>query len=243
MLEIDKFKKIIIANWKLNGSEAFVETYLNQINFKNYNNLNKSIIICPPLAYINQFKYYGNLLLGAQDCSLYTEGAYTGEISSKILKNIGCEFCIIGHSERRNLFGEKDNVILKKVSNCLKEEIVPILCIGENLQQKNNNETKEILNFQINNNIPEEANKSNMIIAYEPIWAIGTGKTPTLQEILEIHSFIKNEIPISKDFKILYGGSVKSSNSKQILSLKNVDGILVGSSSIKVNEFNKIIES
>ena len=129
------------------------------------------------------------------------------------------------------------------MDNCFEEQIVPILCIGESLEQKQNHRTKNTLINQIQNCISEKANKNNTIIAYEPVWAIGTGLTPTVAEINEIHDFIKNNIPQSKDFKILYGGSVKSSNSKEILAQTNVDGVLVGSSSIEIDEFNKIIES
>ena len=159
-----------------------------------------------------------------------------------MLKNVGCQFCIVGHSERRNLFKETEEIIINKVNCCLDEKIIPILCIGESLEQKRKNLTKEILIKQIKS-IPKQANKNNIIIAYEPIWAIGSGLVPTLEEINEIHGFIKNNIYQSQEFKILYGGSVKSSNCKNILSQENVDGVLVGGASIDINEFNKIIES
>ena len=117
---------------------------------------------------------------GAQDCSIYSGGAYTGEISSEILKDLDCQFCIVGHSERRNLFNENNETISQKAANCLKEKIVPILCVGETLEQKKNYHTKKVLADQIKKCIPIEANNENIIIAYEPIWAIGTGLTPTL---------------------------------------------------------------
>ena len=242
MLKIDNFHKIIIANWKLNGSSIFVEKYLKKIRFECNNDKHKCVIICPPFSLINQIKS-NNLLIGAQDCSVYKEGAYTGEISSKILKDAGCQFCIVGHSERRSLFFENNKLISKKMDNCFEEQIVPILCVGESLEQKQNHRTKDTLINQIQNCISDKANKNNTIIAYEPVWAIGTGLTPTVAEINEIHAFIKNNIPQSKDFKILYGGSVKSSNCKEILAQTNVDGVLVGNSSIEIDEFNKIIES
>ena len=242
MLEIDNFNKIIVANWKLYGSFSFIKSYLKNIKFDSVREQTKCVIICPPFPFINQINSQ-DLLIGAQNCSIYIEGAYTGEISTKVLKDIGCDFCIIGHSERRSLFAETDEIISKKIINCIQDQIIPILCIGESFEEKQRNRTKEILINQIKKSIPNEANGSNIIIAYEPIWAIGTGFTPTLGEIHEIHSFIKEEILQSKKFKILYGGSVKSSNCKEILAQENVDGILVGNASVNINEFNKIIES
>ena len=242
MPKIDNFHKIIIANWKLNGSLAFVEKYLNNIRFDNIKNHQKCVVICPPFVFLNNFNS-SNLLLGAQDCSSYSDGSYTGEISAKILKDIGCNFCIIGHSERRNFFNEKNESIYKKIINCIENKIIPILCVGESLVQKKENQTKEILITQIQENIPKISNNKNTIIAYEPLWAIGSGLMPTLEEISEIHTFIKYSIPQSNDYKILYGGSVNSSNCKEIINNEKVDGVLVGGASINIDEFNKIIES
>ena len=242
MVEITKFHKFIVANWKLNGSVAFIDEYISKLSLNNKDNNSKCVIICPPFTFINKI-HIENLFVGAQNCSVYDKGAYTGEVSTKMLRDIGCHFCIVGHSERRNLFNESNEIISKKIINCLAEQIIPILCIGESLEQKKKNKTEEILISQVQKSITKQANMNNMIIAYEPIWAIGTGLTPTLDEITKMHTFIKNNIPQSKDFKILYGGSVKSSNCKEILAQKNVDGILVGSASIVINEFNKIIES
>jgi len=244
MLDIKKYNKIIVANWKLNGSPTFVESYFRKFIFENSQISRNLVIFCPPAPFINQIQQISSrrFEIGAQDCSIYEEGAFTGEISSKILKSIYCKFCIIGHSERRDLFNENDEILQLKASRCLEMNITPILCIGESLEQKNSKKTKEVLNNQIIKSLPKQANKNNIIIAYEPIWAIGTGKIPTLEEINNIHSFIKTEIPQCKDFSLLYGGSVKSSNSKEILSLKAVDGLLVGGSSIDIDEFNKIIK-
>ena len=241
MLEIDKYKQIFVANWKLNGSLSFIKSYLTNIKLFKKPNSTSCVIICPPLSFVNNIKSEG-LLIGAQDCSIYKEGSYTGENSAKMLKDIGCSFCIVGHSERRSLFNENNEIILQKTENCIREDLIPILCIGETLEQKKENLTKDILLNQINQCIPDKTNKNNLIIAYEPIWAIGTGYTPTLEEISNIHNFIKNNLP-TKHYKILYGGSVKSSNSKNILKLNEVDGVLVGGASINLNEFNKIIVS
>ena len=242
MQEISKFNKIIVANWKLNGSFSFINTFIRDIKI-NFSTQDKAcIVICPPFPYINDLKS-DNFFKGAQDCSIYSGGAFTGEISSKILKDLGCQFCIIGHSERRNLFNEKNEIISQKASNCLKEKIIPILCVGETLEQKKNYQTKEVLMDQIKKSIPIEASNENIIIAYEPIWAIGTGLTPSVEEIAEIHNFIKKDISGFENYKVIYGGSVKLSNSKEMLAIENVDGILVGGASVNIEEFNRIIAS
>ena len=242
MIEIQKYNRIIVANWKLNGSTSFLSEFLRNLELVKKPNNNSLTVICPPFPFINQILKKG-FLVGAQDCSMYAQGAYTGETSTKILKDIFCKFCVIGHSERRNLFGDTDEIISQKAIRCLEEKIIPILCIGESLEQKNNKETKKVLINQIARCIPKEASKHNLILAYEPLWAIGTGHTPTQKEISEIHAFIKKEIPQSEDFQLLYGGSVKSNNSKEILCIDGVDGLLVGGASLDVNEFNKILLS
>ena len=240
MLDITKFDKFFIANWKLNGTLSFVQEYLSKIT-SNYSE-SKCVVICPPFVFINQIKLKG-LFIGAQNCSIYSEGAFTGEISTKILNNLGCMFCIIGHSERRNFFLEDNKIINEKISQCLNENIIPILCVGENLEQKNNNLTKEVLKEQLEISLPKEANYSNVIIAYEPLWAIGSGVIPRFEDISKIHVFIKNDIKRTKNFKTLYGGSVNQSNCNDILKERGVDGLLIGGASLKIEEFNKIIES
>ena len=240
MLEIENFDEIIIANWKLYGSSSFIEEYLDQIKFYGSKSQGRCVIICPPSLYINQINYK-NVFVGAQDCSAHIEGPYTGEISAKILKDIGCQFCIVGHSERRMLFNEDSQIVGKKILNCFQNNIIPIFCVGENLQQKKEKLTKDIIKEQIIKSLPNNANKKNIIIAYEPVWAIGSGLTPDLDEISKIHMFIKDNILKDKNVKILYGGSVKANNCKEILNLEGVDGLLVGGASLNIDEFNKII--
>ena len=242
MQEIRKFNKIIVGNWKLNGSFSSINTFIRDIKIGFSTQDKACIIICPPFPYIKDLKS-DNFFKGAQDCSIYSEGAYTGEISSEILKDLDCQFCIVGHSERRYLFNEKNEIISQKASNCLKEKIIPILCVGETLEQKKNYQTKEVLTDQIKKSIPIEASNENIIIAYEPIWAIGTGLTASVEEIVEINNFIKKEITGFENYKVIYGGSVNSSNSKEILAIENLDGVLVGGASINIEEFNKIIAS
>ena len=240
MPELEKIKHIVIANWKLHGSIEFAKDYLNNLDFEG-SDLDKNLVICAPLTlipYLKSNKFY----VGAQDCSKYTSGAYTGEISSDLLEEIGCSFCIVGHSERRNVFKEDYETISHKIKNLIKNNIIPIFCIGENLDQKKENLTKDILKDQILKSLPKDFDINKIIIAYEPIWSIGTGLIPNIDEISEIHEFIKNKIFNNFNIKVVYGGSVKASNYKKILENKTVDGLLVGGASINLDEFNQIIK-
>ena len=242
MLDLEKYSRIIVANWKMNGSFKFIDDFSEKIAL--LENFNKSTcrVICPPFTYLQYFsKKLANFYFGAQECSKYEEGAFTGDISVKMLKDLNCSFCILGHSERRKLFNETSFDVSKKSYHCINFDIHPIICVGESLEEKKLNQTKEILYKQIKESISDNVTNKNTIIAYEPVWAIGTGLTPSLQEIDDIHKFIKKDIKGLEDFKVLYGGSVKSSNFSEIIELKNVDGVLIGGASIKLDEFKKIL--
>jgi len=157
------------------------------------------------------------------------------------MRDNNIDFCLVGHSERRQYFAETNNNVNIKSSNLIEENIIPVICIGETLEQKEKNLTEEILSTQIKDSIPNLANHQNTLIAYEPVWAIGTGLTPTLDEINQVHELIKNFDTKFRNFRVLYGGSVKSSNSNEITELSQVDGCLIGGASLKVDEFNTII--
>ena len=243
MIKINKFNKIIVANWKLNGNFDFIKSYFKDLYSNTSFNTNNCGIICPPSIYIQNF-FSTNInpfFLGAQDCSNFNLGAYTGEISAPMLKDNNCEFCIVGHSERRKIFNQSDEDVKIKAENLINNDINPIICIGETLKEKDNGFTKDILHKQLLNSLPTINSIETVIIAYEPIWAIGSGLTPSLDEIDSIHSFIKKDIKNFRSSKILYGGSVKSSNAQEILNLENVDGVLVGGSSLNPLEFIKIL--
>ena len=244
MINLNKFDKIIAGNWKLNGSIDSTLEYLQILQSKVSVKSNICGIICPPSLLLPHFpKNTLPLYLGAQDCSIFDSGAYTGETSALMLKENNCQFCILGHSERRKLFNETNENVKLKVERLINQDINPIVCIGETIDEKDRGLTREILSNQIEKSLPNNSSNRNIVIAYEPIWAIGTGLMPTLQEINEIHKFIKNEIKKFKNYKVLYGGSVKSSNSKDIMDLNYVDGVLVGGSSLKPAEFINILNS
>jgi len=187
------------------------------------------VILCPPFVY---FKKGINYILGAQNCFYKNEGAYTGEISPKMLKDAGCKYVIIGHSERRSLLNETDENINLKIKICIEEKLKPILCIGEKLGE----DREKVLKMQIKEGLKGIKDR-NIIIAYEPVWAIGTGKTCNLEDILISYKLIKRIVPQSK---VLYGGSVNSQNAEEIINL--TDGVLVGGASINKKEFLKIIK-
>jgi len=183
--------------------------------------------------------------LGGQDCHAEENGAFTGDVSAIMLKDCGCEYVILGHSERRQHLNESDQLIAKKISAGINAAITPILCIGESKELRQNNSYLNFIGKQIENNIPANLEIDNLIIAYEPIWSIGTGLIPSSKQIEEIAEFIKSKISANKNIKnfaILYGGSVKKENSAEILAINNIDGLLVGGASLNADEFFEIVK-
>ena len=238
MIKLSNFSSIFIANWKLNGNLAFIKEYYQKLS----TNSNNCTIICAPAIYLSILQTNAkNLFFGAQDVSIYNEGAYTGEISAEMLKEKKSNFCLVGHSERRQYFKDSNETVRFKSINLINKNIIPVICVGETLEQKEKKITKTILSKQLEEGLPDISNYENTLIAYEPIWAIGTGLTPSLEDIQEVHEFIKQIDKKLNNFNVLYGGSVKSSNSQEINGLESVDGCLIGGASLKVEEFNRII--
>jgi triosephosphate isomerase (TIM) len=244
--------KIIIANWKMNLS---IEKSLEFV--KKVNKTKHIVGIAAPYTFLCEMKKalaHKKIKLAAQDVAKYEEGAYTGEVSAKMLKKLNCSYCLVGHSERRVYFAETDTNVNEKIKQLLNHRIKPVLCVGEKASERNKKLTKRVLNKQLKIGLKGIKNVENMIVAYEPIWAISTfqkGKnkqSASMSDIVEVHQYIKNlleEMYKAKGtkIKVLYGGSVKPSNSKEILSLKEVDGALIGGASLKVSSFNDILHS
>ena len=237
--------KLIIANWKMNlfYKNAFIFCKKIILNMKNIKN---NFIICPPSILLSQLNItFKNINFGAQDCHYKNSGAFTGDISPLMLKKIKCKYVIIGHSERREYHHEDNKIIKEKIFAALKNNLIPIICIGENLNVKKRNATKGFISKQLNSVLPKN-NKKKIIIAYEPIWAIGSGKTPSLEEISDLHIYIKKVIvnlnSSYKNTKILYGGSVNKKNSINFLKNINIDGLLVGGASLNFNSFYSILK-
>ena len=244
-------KKIIAGNWKMNKlpneAIAFIEELAPQVK-----SAENEVVLCVPytdLFYALLTAQGTNIKIGAQNMHYEEKGAYTGEVSAEMLKCIGVEYVIIGHSERRQYFAEIDETVNKKVKRALDTGLKPIMCVGENLEQRENGETRTIVTIQTKLGLEglSAEQLKNVIIAYEPIWAIGTGKTATKEDANETIKWIREEIEkiYGKDVAdcviIQYGGSVKSSNAKELFNMSDIDGGLVGGASLKPDEFAKIV--
>ena len=242
-------KKLLIANWKMNlGSEQGAKLALKFSKLL-VKNKNKDYVILPSLQSILFIKQKLNdsaINFGAQDCSQFPVGAYTGDVSAAMIKEIGCKYVLLGHSERRLIHSENKKILKEKIANALFNKLKIIYCVGEKLIDYKKSNTKKVIKSQISNLFSEKINFNNIIIAYEPVWAIGTKKTPSVTEINNIHEYIKSlflKIYKIKNICVLYGGSVNLNNSKDIFSARYVDGGLIGGASLKAGEFKKIYDN
>lgn len=233
--------KKVVANWKMHLTKSTVLNLLNSI--LSLLPEQQGIIVCPAFVHIDlvaQYVLKSNIRIGAQDCSTKHEGAYTGDISAAMLKDLGCKYVIVGHSERRTHHSETNQIIANKILAALEFDLTPILCIGEPENIKSNKKTKDYLQDQISSVLPGQAVYNKIIIAYEPLWSIGTGITPEPQKIEEVVDMIKNT---HIDLQVLYGGSVNTKNCSNLAKIKNLDGILVGGASLNATEFCQIVSS
>ena len=236
--------KLIVANWKMNFHYKNADNFCKKILSKKKLIKNK-FVICPPTTLILQLSSkFKKITFGAQNCHYEKFGAYTGDISAAMLKNINCKYVIVGHSERRIHHFENSIVLKKKMECVLNAGLIPIYCIGEDVNIKKNGKTKNHLLAQLSKTLPKK-NKKKIVVVYEPIWAIGTGKTPTVNEIEDINLYIKKIIKkINSSYEetnILYGGSVDIHNSSVFLDNNNIDGLLIGGSSLNFNTFSSIL--
>ena len=233
--------KIIVANWKMNGSIEFIKTLLPSIKSTLTTTPNQ-VIICPPFPFLISVAMglQGTpTRLGAQNCHFPPQGAFTGEVSASMLADIGCEFVIVGHSERRTQFAEDDSLVNTKASAIHAAGMTAIVCVGESMNIRESGDAIDTVTRQLQASLPPSANPQNTMIAYEPIWAIGTGATPTLEEIVEMHQALRTALQLP--LPLLYGGSVTEQNAKDILSLPHVDGVLVGGASLKSEIFKQVV--
>ena len=222
--------KTIIGSWKINGAVDFAKKFIDEINTVDTQN---RVVVCPPVGLLHLFKNF-KYDIGAQNCFWKNSGAFTGENSPSLLKELGCKYVIAGHSERRALFGESNEGIFKKYEAIVSEKMTAVICIGEKQEERDN--WKDVLAKQL-----EKFSKKKLehiIFAYEPVWSIGTGLIPSIAEIEIVARFVKDFVG---NYPFLYGGSVNSQNSQKILKCNNVDGVLVGAASLEIDEFSKII--
>lgn len=212
-----------------------------------------TMLLCPPSVYIpevcREIKGSG-ILLGGQNCSTEESGAYTGEVSAAMLKNVGCQYVIVGHSERRAMYGETDAVVARKFLAAQKAGLIPVLCVGETLEEREGGVTNDVISRQLTAVLDLSGVEAfaQAVVAYEPVWAIGTGKTASPEQAQEVHAFMRGLISerdatIADSIQLLYGGSMKASNAAQLLGMPDVDGGLVGGASLQADEFIKIFEA
>ncbi|MFA6280878.1 MAG: triose-phosphate isomerase [Candidatus Omnitrophota bacterium] len=247
-------KPLIAGNWKMykTSDQAVKLSAGLKASLKDFTAAD--VVLCPPFTVLNTVYNVINdtdMQLGAQDLFWEKEGAFTGEISPIMLKDCGCEFVIIGHSERRKYFHETDATINKKIKVSLEVGLKPIVCVGETLEEREADKTIEVIKTQLSGGLLELniEDMLNVTIAYEPVWAIGTGKNATAAQAQEVHKFIRNWIVerfsqgVSNTVRILYGGSVKPQNAKELMAQEDVDGALVGGASLEVSSFTDIIKN
>jgi len=246
-------RKIIAGNWKMNKTVSEAMELAEAIKEK-YDNFDVDVVLCPP--YINLYAVHGVIKdtpigLGAQNIFWEDKGAFTGEISGDMLKSAGCQFVIIGHSERRQLFGETDETVNKRIKKALENELTPIVCVGESLEQREANETMQVVEKQIRAAYKgvDAAAAEKMVVAYEPVWAIGTGKVATPEQAQEVHKFIRELITdlydtdLANKVRIQYGGSMKPNNAAELLSQPDIDGGLIGGASLDAESFLGIVNA
>ncbi|MFC3169304.1 triose-phosphate isomerase [Paracoccus fontiphilus] len=239
-------RKLAAGNWKMNGNLAALDEIDVLIAAQPAPGCD--VLICPPAVLLHPLKArVGDkaIALGGQDCHAKASGAHTGDISAAQLKDAGAAFVILGHSERRADHGETDAVVAAKAAAAHDAGLTAIICVGETEAQRDNGQTLALIASQLDGSIPEGATATNTVIAYEPVWAIGTGRTPTNDQIAEVHALLRERlggrIEDAAQVRLLYGGSVKPGNAAEIFAIANVDGALVGGASLKAADFGPII--
>lgn len=243
---------LVAGNWKLNGSKESIEELLKGV-LSGMTEVKSDVAVCAPYVYIplvEELLKDTDVAFGSQDISMYDSGAYTGEISGAMLTDFSCKFSIVGHSERRTLFGENDADTAKKFAAAQKYGLTPILCVGELLEERENGTTEAVVARQLDAVIKlvgvEALEKA--VIAYEPVWAIGTGKTASPQQAQDVHAFIRSKIAnlnksVAGKVQILYGGSVNGGNADELFAMPDIDGGLIGGASLKADDFLAICQA
>jgi triosephosphate isomerase (TIM) len=240
-------RPLAAGNWKMNGLKASLAE-ISAIAEAAAATPGADVLICPPATLISGAVAAAGakLAIGGQDCHAKASGAHTGDISPEQLKDAGATFAIVGHSERRADHGESDDIVRAKAEGALRAGLVAIVCVGETHLQRDAGQTLAIVGGQLSGSLPHGATAANLVVAYEPVWAIGTGLTPTPQDVAEVHGFIRRElIDLLPDHgaavRILYGGSVKASNAAELMAIENVNGALVGGASLTAKDFLGIV--
>lgn len=248
-------KKIVAGNWKMNMNLSETIELISELkNSLSDLETDMGVIVCPPYTSLETAKTLlkdTSIGLGAQNMHQADSGAFTGEVSADMLKSVGCEYVILGHSERRTIFKETDEQINEKIKKAISSGLKPIFCIGETLEERESGKTENVVQTQIKNGLSgiSESELENLIVAYEPVWAIGTGKTASPEQAQEVHKFIRKLLSdlysekFAENTTIQYGGSVKPDNAAELFSQPDIDGGLIGGASLKADSFTAIIKS
>lgn len=243
---------MVAGNWKMNGSSASVSELIEGIK-AGVGETGAEVAVCPPFVYIPAIASAisgSPIKLGAQNMCEQDSGAFTGEVSGPMLKDVGCDYVIIGHSERRAMYGESDEITAIKYGAVLKNGLKPIFCIGETLEERESGVTNDVIARQIDAILNSDgvASLANAVLAYEPVWAIGTGKTATPEQAQEVHAFIRGKIAaldagVAEGLRILYGGSMNPGNAAELIAQPDIDGGLIGGASLKADDFLAICKA
>lgn len=248
-------KKLIAGNWKMNCSlddaKGLIADIINGIHQQDYLREGCEFLVCPPYIYLPTIRHaalnHGLLSFGAQDCSAEDNGAFTGDISASMLRGSECQYVICGHSERREYHKENDALVKAKAQKIVDNNMIAIICVGESETQREFGQALQTVLAQVEKCLPDGATAKNIVIAYEPVWAIGTGKTASNEDIAEMHNAIreklKEKLAEGANIRILYGGSVKPENAGDILNIQNVDGALIGGASLQAESFLGIAQA
>lgn len=247
-------RKIVAGNWKMNGDKSFANSFSSEFQKKSSGvSLNCDVIIAPPaplLSIVSDGFEGSEVSLSAQNVAAYEGGAYTGEVSASMVQDFGCAYSLVGHSERRTLFGDTDEVVAEKIGQLLTQGIAPILCVGETLAERDAGKAKDVVGAQVAYILDRfsESQLESLVVAYEPVWAIGTGRTASPQQAQEMHAYIRAvlstySVDMAQSMTVLYGGSVNSKTAQELFAQQDIDGGLVGGASLKVDEFFAICQS
>ena len=241
-----RLRPLIAGNWKMNGSRAQTEALIGDLKGRlaAKSDLAADLLVCPPAAYVAPAATLlegSGIALGGQDCHAKQSGAHTGDVSAAMLADCGCRYVILGHSERRADHGESSELVAAKAKAALEAGLIAIVCVGETEAQRDRGTTLDVISSQLEASVPADAEAGSLVIAYEPVWAIGTGRTPTPEDVAAVHAHIRGLLKAwfkdGAEMRILYGGSVKASNAATLMHVAEVNGALVGGASLKGEEF------
>ena len=245
-MSASRLRPLIAGNWKMNGSRAQTEALIQDLKARlaSKADIAADLLVCPPASYVAQATALtagSGIAVGGQDCQTKQSGAHTGDVSAAMLADCGCRYVIVGHSERRADHGESSELVAAKAKAAHEAGLIAIVCVGETEAERDRGATLDVISSQLEGSVPADAEAANLVIAYEPVWAIGTGRTPTPEDVATVHAHIRGLLKAwfkdGAEMRILYGGSVKGSNAGSLMHVPEVNGALVGGASLKAEEF------